>query len=65
MSKRSERNNRKPKTGEPSRSSQKMLAVLNLTGYQMYLGTVPEKVKARRRAANRAARISRRANRNG
>lgn len=50
-------------TEGPSQSSKKMLAVLNLTGYRMYEGTVPAKVKARRRAANKVAKASRKANR--
>lgn len=53
------------KTEGPSAASRKMLAVLNLTGYRMYEGTVPAKVKAKRRAASRVARHSRRVNRNG
>jgi len=67
VSKRSERNNRRPKPGGPSQSSKRMLGILNLLAFQgrirLYEGTVPAKVKARRRAANRQARISRRANR--
>lgn len=51
----------------PSKESKLMLGILNLLvfqgKYRMYEGTVPAKVKASRRAANRAARISRRANR--
>lgn len=42
-----------------------VLMAMNLTGYRMYEGTVPDHVKARRRAKNRAARKSRRINRNG
>jgi hypothetical protein len=34
-----------------------------LQGKQMYEGTVPEHVKARRRARNKVARLSRRVNR--
>lgn len=67
MSKRTERNNRRPKPGGPSQSSKRMLAVLNflvLQGrYRLYEGSVPAKVKAKRRAANRVARVSRRVNR--
>jgi hypothetical protein len=42
-----------------------MLAILNLTGYRMYQGTVPAKVKARRRAASKVAKQSRKVNRRG
>lgn len=50
----------------PSTSSSQMLFLLNLMvrrGYDMYQGTVPAKVKAKRRAANKVARVSRRVNR--
>jgi hypothetical protein len=50
-------------TKAPSPSSLQMLFVMNLLGYPMYEGTVPRKEKLRRRAANKAARKSRRANR--
>ena len=64
MSKRSERNNRRPKTGGPSLSSKQMLFILTrLVVKPMYEGTVLAKVKKRRRAANKAAGIARRANR--
>jgi hypothetical protein len=65
MSRRSIRNNRKPKEGGPSKSSKQMLAILNLMGKAMYQGTVSTKDKAKRRARNKRARISRRLNRNG
>lgn len=39
------------------------LFLLNVSGKRMYEGTVPHKVKLRRRAANKVARKSRRANR--
>jgi hypothetical protein len=69
VSKRTERNNRKPKAGGPSKESRLMLGVLSILvnqgRYRIYEGTVPSKVKARRRAASKAARKSRRANRNG
>lgn len=52
----------------PSQSSKQMLGVLNILAFQgkyrLFEG-VPAKVKARRRAAGKAARKSRRANRNG
>lgn len=40
-----------------------VLAGLNATGKHIYAGTVPSAVVARRRAANKVARTSRRANR--
>lgn len=40
-----------------------MLEAFHRLGYRMYEGTVPGHVKARRRAANKVARKSRRANR--
>jgi hypothetical protein len=40
-----------------------MLVAFRELGYRMYEGTVPEHVKARRRAANKVARKSRRVNR--
>ena len=50
----------------PSQSSKQMLGILNILAmqgkYRLFEG-VPAKVKARRRAANKVARISRRANR--
>lgn len=39
------------------------LFLLNMSPKRMYEGTVPYKVKLRRRAANKVARRSRRANR--
>ena len=39
------------------------LIALTRLGRKVYEGTVPEKVKARRRAKNRAARVARRNNR--
>jgi hypothetical protein len=50
-------------TEEPSKSSVQMLFLLQ--SRQMYEGTVPAAVKAKRRAANKVARKSRRVNRNG
>lgn len=68
MSKRTQRNNRKPRTGGPSKSSLRMLGILNLLAaqgrYRLFEG-VPVKVKAKRRAANKVAKVSRRINRNG
>lgn len=40
-----------------------MLLALNRTGRHIYEGTVPQHVKARRRARNKVARLSRRRNR--
>lgn len=40
-----------------------ILFAMNRTDKPMYLGTVPSHVKARRRAANKMARRSRRVNR--
>lgn len=50
-------------TDSPSQSSKQMLGILNMLGYRMYEGTVPAKVKARRRAKNRVAKQSRKVNR--
>lgn len=44
-------------------NSPAMLYALNWTGKHIYTGTVPPKVVARRRAANKVARASRRHNR--
>lgn len=65
MSKRSERNNRRPKAGGPSPASRQMLFVLSVLrrDIKLYEGTVPVAVKAKRRAKNRVARVSRRRNR--
>jgi len=67
VSKRTQRNNRRPQPGGPTRASKQMLAVLSLLviqgRYRMYEGTVSPAVKAKRRAANRVARNSRRFNR--
>lgn len=41
----------------------RLLLTLNYTGQHIYAGTVPAAEKARRRAANRVARKSRRINR--
>lgn len=41
----------------------RMTLALNTTGKHIYGGTVPGHVKARRRAANKVARASRRRNR--
>ena len=49
-------------TFDPSRSTWILMAMWT-TGYQMYEGTVPRHVKARRRAKNKVARKSRRLNR--
>lgn len=48
---------------EPSTYSLSILLALGLKGKQVYAGTVTEKVKSRRRAANKVARQSRRKNR--
>ena len=48
---------------EPSKASRAMLAALNRSGKHIYAGTVPAAEVARRRAANKVARRSRRANR--
>lgn len=40
-----------------------MLVALNARGSHIYAGTVTHKTKARRRSRDRAARLSRRANR--
>lgn len=42
---------------------QRILLALNVTGRHVYAGTVPPKMVARRRAHNRMARASRKANR--
>lgn len=51
----------------PSQSSSQMLFVLNQLvrqgKYRIYEGTVPAKVKARRRAAGKVAKASRKVNR--
>lgn len=41
----------------------RLILALNTTGKHIYAGTVPHHVKARRRAANKAARAARRHNR--
>lgn len=46
-------------------SSTKMLLALGATGKHIYQGTVPAAEKARRRAKNKVARITRRINRKG
>ena len=51
------------KAFEPSTFSLAILRALNLRPVAMYAGSVPAKTKARRRAANRMARTSRRINR--
>lgn len=43
--------------------STKMALALAATGKQVYAGTVPAAVTARRRAANKVARVARRAGR--
>jgi hypothetical protein len=48
---------------EPSEVSVLMLLALNHSGKPIYAGTVPAAEVARRRAANKVARRSRRANR--
>lgn len=67
MSIRTERNNRRVKPGGPSPESKLMLGILSLLviqgRYRMYEGTANPKAVAKRRAKNRMARISRRANR--
>ena len=47
----------------PSPARRAMLLALNYTGKNIYQGTVPAAVKARRRAANKAARRARRSGR--
>lgn len=51
-----------PWTATPT-PAQQMLGVLNMRPETMYAGTVSAKTKAKRRAANKVARASRRANR--
>jgi len=46
-----------------NRPSTQMLMAISATGKHLYQGTVPAHIKARRRAANKAARIARKANR--
>ena len=46
-----------------SRYQRRILAGLNALGKHVYAGTVPAPEKARRRAANKAARKARKANR--
>jgi hypothetical protein len=48
---------------ESSPTQRAILFALNNTGKHVYAGTVPAHVKARRRAANKVARVSRRINR--
>lgn len=48
---------------EPSAYSVAILVGLSAKGKQVYAGTVPEKDKAQRRAANKVARRSRKENR--
>jgi hypothetical protein len=48
---------------QPSVYQSRILLALNQTGKHIYGGTVTAKEKARRRAANKVARMSRRANR--
>jgi hypothetical protein len=47
----------------PSQASVQMLLALNRLGKPMYEGTVPRKVVAKRRAANKRSGLSRRVNR--
>lgn len=51
-----------PWTSTPT-PAQQMLGALNTRGVPLYAGTVTPKVKAKRRARNKMARMSRRANR--
>ncbi len=48
---------------EPSRGQLVMLLALDRRGKHVYAGTVPERVKSKRRAKNKVARVSRRKNR--
>jgi hypothetical protein len=68
VSKRTERNNRRPRAEGPSQSSKHMLVLLNLLAAQgkmrLFEG-IPPKVKAKRRAKGRMAGQSRKANRHG
>jgi hypothetical protein len=64
VSKRTARNNRRPKPlGNPVVASVQMLVAFRLLNYRMYAGTVPAAVKAKRRAANKVAKQSRKVNR--
>ena len=65
MSKRSVRNNRKPREGGPSQAARQMLFILSVLrrDIPLYEGTANPKAVAKRRARNKVARISRRANR--
>lgn len=47
----------------PSPASIQMLVAFKALGYKVYEGTVPKATVIRRRARNKAARISRRLNR--
>lgn len=48
----------------PNPAAALLLIALNSSGRHIYAGTVPSKTVASRRAANKVARLSRRANRN-
>jgi hypothetical protein len=50
-------------TSEDTLFQQSILVGLNNLGKHIYTGTVPENVKAKRRAKNKQSRISRRKNR--
>ena len=50
-------------TVNPNPASLQILIAFNKLGYHVYEGSVPKAVIARRRKANRTARISRRVNR--
>lgn len=52
-----------PEQAESTDAAKRMLYVMNATHYRMYEGTVPAKVKARRRAAGKVAKRSRKLNR--
>lgn len=52
-----------PPRWQPDRTAILYLLALKWTGRHVYAGTVPAHVKARRRAANRVAKASRKANR--
>lgn len=56
---------REREVAEPSAESKGMLIALQRRAMPIYGGTVTPKVIARRRAASKAARVSRRINRKG
>lgn len=61
FTKKSDRDSLAARAGIPNPTGAPMLMALNSTGKHVYGGTVTAAVKAKRRAANKAARRARRA----